>query len=55
LSISDEHLLLTSRITEEKRNKRNTRATTDFQPYPQMKSTETKEDIKSLKISAEGD
>jgi len=29
LSICDEHLLLTSRITEEKRN---TRTTTDFKP-----------------------
>jgi len=37
LSSSDKHLLLTSRITE---GKRNTRTTTDLQSQPNIKSDE---------------
>jgi len=52
LSISDEHLLLTSRITEGKRNTRTTRVFRHNLRWNQMK---IKNDITSLKISAEED
>jgi len=52
LSISDEQLLLTSKITE---GKKNTRTTTDklISHSLRLNQLKRKEDIKSVKISAE--